>query len=67
VSRQTTNDSDADERDGHRMGAYALARDAARGVGGADEDRLIKLSPKIELRCRRAYEVFGALGCRLWD
>ena len=25
----------ADERDRHRMGAYALARDAAGGVGGA--------------------------------
>jgi ABC transporter substrate binding protein len=53
----------AHERDGHWLGAHALARDAARGVGGADEDRLIKLSPKIELRCRRAYEVFGTLGC----
>jgi hypothetical protein len=25
------------ERDGHRLGAHALARDAARGVGGDDE------------------------------
>jgi hypothetical protein len=25
----------ADERDGHRLGAHALARDAAGGVGGA--------------------------------
>jgi hypothetical protein len=57
----------ADERDRHRMGAHALARDAARGVGGADEDRLIKLSPKIELRCRRAYEVWDFGLSRLWD
>jgi hypothetical protein len=27
----------ADERDGHRVGAHALARDAAGGVGGVDE------------------------------
>jgi hypothetical protein len=27
----------ADERDGHRMGAHAVARDAAGGVGGAQE------------------------------
>jgi len=26
----------ADERDGHRVGAHALARDAAGGVGGAE-------------------------------
>jgi len=25
----------ADERDGHRMGAHAVARDTAGGVGGA--------------------------------
>jgi hypothetical protein len=29
----------ADERDGHRMGAHALARDAAGGVGGVEEAR----------------------------
>ena len=28
----------ADERDRHRMGAHALARDAAGSVGGAEED-----------------------------
>jgi len=28
----------ADERDGHRMGAHALACDAAGGVGGAETD-----------------------------
>jgi len=27
----------ADERDRHRMGADAVARDAAGGVGGAEE------------------------------
>jgi ABC transporter substrate binding protein len=27
----------ADERDGHRMGAHAVARDATGGVGGAEE------------------------------
>ena len=66
LARDVLHDRDgalADERDGHRMGAHAVARDAAGGVGGVDEDRLIKLSPKIELRCRRAYEVFGTLGC----
>ena len=29
----------AHERDGHRMGAHAVARDAAGGVGGADHTR----------------------------
>ena len=29
----------ADERDRHRMGAHAVARDAAGGVGGVDESR----------------------------
>ena len=28
----------ADERDGHRVGADALARDAAGGVGGAGKE-----------------------------
>jgi hypothetical protein len=32
-------------------------------VGGSDEDGLIELPPKIELKSRRAYEVFGTLGC----
>jgi len=27
----------ADERDGHRMGAHAVARDAAGGVGGIEQ------------------------------
>jgi hypothetical protein len=27
----------AHERDGHRVGAHAVARDAAGGVGGAEE------------------------------
>jgi hypothetical protein len=26
-----------DERDGHRMGAHTVARDAAGGVGGAEK------------------------------
>ena len=29
----------ADQRDGYRVGAHALARDAAGGVGGAEERR----------------------------
>jgi hypothetical protein len=29
----------ADERDGHRVGKHAVARDAAGGVGGVDEGR----------------------------
>jgi hypothetical protein len=52
-----------DERDRHRMGAHAVARDAAGGVGGLEEDGLIKLPPKIELKCRRAYEGFDTLSC----
>jgi hypothetical protein len=36
---------------------------ATRRGGGVDEDGLINLSPKLELKCRRAYEVFGTLGC----
>ena len=40
-----------------------MARDAAGGVGGAEEDGLINLPPKLELRRRRVYEVFGTLGC----
>jgi hypothetical protein len=35
------NDGDgalADECDGHRLGAHAVARDAAGGVGGVEED-----------------------------
>jgi hypothetical protein len=48
-------------RESSIIGRMGLAK--ARTPGGADEDRLIKLSPKIELRCRRAYEVFGTLGC----
>jgi uncharacterized membrane protein YeaQ/YmgE (transglycosylase-associated protein family) len=31
----------ADERDGHRVGADAVARDAARGVGGAAEGQCL--------------------------
>jgi hypothetical protein len=44
------------------MGADAVARDAAGGVGGVEEDGLIKLPPKIQLKSRRAYEGFGTLG-----
>jgi hypothetical protein len=41
-----------------------VARDAAGGVGGpTEEDGLIKLPRQIELKCRRAYELFGTLGC----
>jgi hypothetical protein len=40
-----------------------VARDAAGGGGGVDEDGPINLPPKLELECRRAYEVFGTLGC----
>jgi hypothetical protein len=41
-----------------------VARGPGRGVGGAtEEDGLIKLPLKIELKCRRAYELFGTLGC----
>jgi hypothetical protein len=29
----------ADERDWHRVGAHAVARDAAGGVGGSEEGR----------------------------
>jgi hypothetical protein len=29
----------ADERDGHRLGAHAVARDAASGVGDAEADQ----------------------------
>jgi hypothetical protein len=32
-------------------------------VGDVEEDGLIRLPPKIESKCRRAYELFGALGC----
>jgi hypothetical protein len=40
------------QHDAHRLGAHAPARDAAGGVGGAtEEDGLIKLPPKIELKC----------------
>jgi len=38
LARDVLHDRDgalADQRDRHRMGAHALARDAARGVGGA--------------------------------
>src|SRR6266850_2352343 len=53
------------ERDRHRMGANAVACDAARGVGGTTKDGLIKPPRKIKLvDCRRVYEVFGGtLGC----
>jgi hypothetical protein len=37
----TKKGSPADERDRHRMGAHAVARDAARGVGGAQNRRVL--------------------------
>ena len=40
----------ADERDRHRMGAHALARDATGGVGGAEEGRRTKPAVSV-LRC----------------
>ena len=40
-----------------------MARDAAGGVGGVEEDGLIKPSRKIEWKCRRGYEGFGTLDC----
>src|SRR5262249_10267005 len=39
----TEMESTAPQRDGHRMGADALARDAAGGVGGAQEGGLSRL------------------------
>jgi hypothetical protein len=39
LKRDVLHDGDgvlADERDRHRVGAYALARDAASGVGGLE-------------------------------
>jgi hypothetical protein len=42
LARDVLHDRDgalADERDWHRVGADALARDAAGGVGGAQEGR----------------------------
>ena len=52
----------ADERDGHRMGAHAVARDAAGGVGGAEEGGsdlsvLGSALPALELPGRKAAEV----------
>src|SRR5213594_1297855 len=41
LARDLLHDRDgtlAHERDGHRMGAHAVARDSAGGVGGAEED-----------------------------
>ena len=34
----------ADERDGHRVGAHAVARDAAGGVGGVETEGYSKLN-----------------------
>jgi hypothetical protein len=42
LARDLLHDRDGaftDERDRHRMGAHAVARDAAGGVGGAEEGR----------------------------
>ena len=39
-----------------------MARDAAGGVGGVEEDGLIKSSTKIESKCGRGYELFFSLG-----
>ncbi len=42
LARDLLHDRDgalADERDGHRMGAYAVARDASRGAEGVKEQR----------------------------
>jgi hypothetical protein len=44
------------ERDRHRMGAHALARDAAGGVGGADEGRG-DLTVALALPYRKAVEM----------
>ena len=53
----------AHERDGHRVGADAVGRDPASGMGGVEEDGPTNLPPRLELKCRRAYGVFGTLGC----
>ena len=40
LARDVLHDRDgalADERDGHRVGAHAVARDAAGGVGGVEQ------------------------------
>jgi hypothetical protein len=42
LARDVLHDRDgalADERDGHRVGAHAVARDAAGGVGGAGQHK----------------------------
>jgi hypothetical protein len=54
--------STPDERDGHRVGAHAAARDAAGGVGGAEQgrDELAVFGPALpplELPGREAAEV----------
>ena len=44
LARDLRHDRDgtlADERDGHRVGADAVARDAAGGVGGAEEALIV--------------------------
>ncbi len=41
MARDVLHDRDgglADERDRHRVGAHAVARDAAGGMGGVEED-----------------------------
>jgi hypothetical protein len=38
----------ADERDGHRMGAHAVARDAAGGAGRAQESRDVTLLADLD-------------------
>ena len=40
----------AHERDGHRMGAHALARDAAGGVGGVEEHERLMGNPEAGRR-----------------
>src|SRR5262249_41699239 len=56
-----------DERDGHRMGADAVARDAAGGgVAGVEEDGLINIPPKLELKCRGPYEFLALLDLFVW-
>jgi len=41
-----------DKRDRHRMGAHAVARDAAGGVGGVAERLLIREIPRLTVSTR---------------
>jgi hypothetical protein len=66
LARDVLHDRDgalADERDRHRMGAHAVARDAAGGVGDVEENERDKLHARVDVTT-------GALrphACGVWS